>query len=79
MNVAFAVTPSDTQPLPANIRSFYVGVSGNISAVFMNALQPDSAPVVLQNVPVGPIKFERAIGQIMATNTTASAIVGFTM
>ncbi len=66
---AFAapVTPSDATDFDQVVRSLYVGVSGNISAV-VNGLN-----VLFENVPVGilPIQCTR----VNFTGTTASSIV----
>ena len=67
---AFTVTTSDTA---SNICSYlYVGTGGNIAVVTEGG---DS--VTFNNVPTGSFVWIRT-SKIMATNTTASQILGFT-
>jgi hypothetical protein len=66
---AVAVTPSDTTVL-ANVRSLYVGTTGNVAVEFAG----DTTAVVFQSVPAGTI-LPLAVSQVMNTNTTASNIV----
>lgn len=67
---AFAITPSDTTPL--NLRAIYVGGAGNV------AVKPNGASsVTFTAPPVGtilPIGLDG--GQVMATNTTATLLIG---
>lgn len=67
---AFAITPHDTTNFTTRARAVYVGVSGDITAVFA-----DGAAVLFKSVPQGsvlPIEIRR----INATGTTASSLVG---
>lgn len=67
---AYTVTTSDTA---ANIYSYlYVGTGGNIAVVTEGG---DS--VTFNNVPTGSFVWVRT-SKIMATNTTASQLLGFT-
>jgi len=69
---ARAVTPSDS-----GIVSFfglYVGVAGDV-AVMTSAQGPSGTPVVFSAVPAGGI-VPVCICKVMATDTTASGIVG---
>lgn len=66
---AVAVTPSDTAYLPAVTRKVYVGTGGAL-AVLMRG----GGVVTFTNVPSGTT-LDIQVKRIMATNTTASAIV----
>lgn len=68
---AAALTPSDSTDLNPYAKALYVGVSGNLSIIPVGAAT-DTA-VVFSNCPVGwlPVQARR----VMATGTTASAIV----
>ena len=68
-----AVTPSDSVALSAPTRRFYVGVSGNVSALAVG----DTSPIVFTGLPVGWTNFPVPISQIFNTSTTASAIVAY--
>lgn len=67
----FAVTPHDTAPLPLVTKSIYVGEGGDL------ALRPllGEAVVIFRNLQAGMTLDVRA-RTILATGTTASAIVG---
>lgn len=66
----FAVTPHDTNPTIKRTRGIYVGGTGNVS------IRDEAGnAVVFNSVPVGtilPVRTE----VIMATNTTATNLVG---
>lgn len=67
---AFAITPHDSTNFTRSARAIYVGVAGNITAVFA-----DGTAVLFTAVPQGsvlPIEVKR----INATGTTATALVG---
>ena len=66
---AAAVTPSDT--VPNNFAYLYVGTGGNIAVV-----TEAGNSVTLNNYPSGAYLWLR-VTKVMATNTTASNIVGF--
>ena len=67
---AFAVVPSDTTVFAAT-RAVYVGVTGDI-ALRMS----DGSLVTLVAVPAGSL-LPISADKIMATNTTATSMVGF--
>ena len=69
---ASAVTPSNTTILPDVTRYVYVGGAGNLTVVMWG--DATATPVLFTAVPAGttlPI----AVVQVMATGTTATAIV----
>lgn len=68
----FAVTTSDTSVYTTPTRKVWVGGAGNL-AVLMNG---DGSPVTLMAVPAGTM-LELSVVKVMATNTTATNIVGF--
>lgn len=68
---AFAITPSDSAPLPVTVKYLYVGVAGTVKLRAMDS----ASDVVFQNVPAGSYVYVRA-SHVRATGTTASAIVG---
>ncbi|MBH5321251.1 spike base protein, RCAP_Rcc01079 family [Aurantiacibacter sediminis] len=67
----FAITPSDTLDLPMATKGIYVGVGGDLNVLSLRGDQP----VLFRNVPDGAIIDIRA-QQILASGTTADAIVG---
>lgn len=68
-----AITPSDSTDLTATVtKGLWVGTAGNVAI----KLSADSAAVVLSNVPSGTY-VPGAFARVMATNTTATNIVGF--
>lgn len=69
---AFAITPSNDNPLPLPITKLYVGGAGDITLIMVK----DSTEVVLKAVPVGTI-LNINIKQIKATGTGATHLVGF--
>ena len=68
---AFTITPSDSATLAQAARALYVGVGGNVTAI----LEGDTTSVLFSNVPNGSILPVR-VGQVLATGTTATGIVG---
>ncbi len=70
---ALAVTPSDSAAV--SFFGFYVGATGDV-AVVTSKQGPQGLPVVFTSVPAGQI-IPIAVCKIMATNTTATHIVGF--
>jgi hypothetical protein len=65
---AAAVTPDDTN---ANVyRALYVGGSGDLAVVCAD----DTVAVTFKNVPIG--FFPVSVDKVMATNTTATEIIG---
>ncbi len=70
---ALAVTPSDSTLV--SFFGFYVGATGDV-AVVTSKQGPSGLPVVFTSVPAGQI-IPIAICRVMATNTTATHIVGF--
>lgn len=68
-----SITPSDATDLTATVtKGLWVGTAGNVAI----KLSADSAAVVLSNVPSGTY-VPGAYARVMATNTTATNIVGF--
>lgn len=79
-----AVTPSDTKDVtnsggdnaPCYAKSLYIGSAGNVAVVHAgdNSASGAGTAVTYPNVPVGwfPVQVRR----VMATNTTASSIIG---
>jgi hypothetical protein len=70
---AFAITPSDSLQLPFVTRAIYVdgGTPGDVTLI----LAGDATPVTLKAVPPGKVLNLRVL-QVMATNTTATNLVG---
>lgn len=66
----FSVTPSDSSDLPELARAIYVGRGGSLTLTF-----PSGAIVTFENLPDGSLLPVRA-ARVMATNTTAEALVG---
>lgn len=67
---AFAITPSDTLPLPVVPKYLYVGIAGRV----VLQTKEGAGDVVFDNVPAGGYIYVRA-SHVRATGTTASAIV----
>lgn len=67
---AFAITPSNTVPLPQQVRGVYVGGSGNLRVLMVSGVQVDFTGVLAG--AVYPIR----LSQVMATGTTATGLVG---
>lgn len=70
-NEAYAVTPSDTAD--NTYAYFYVGGAGDVTVVPSTS---GATAVTLKAVPVGATIYLK-VSKIMATNTTATNIVGF--
>ncbi len=67
-----AITPNDSTDLTAsNIRGLWVGGAGNVAVIASG----DSSAVTLVGVPAGTV-LPIAVIKVMATNTTATSIVG---
>ena len=69
---AFAITPSDTTGI--NCRAIYVGGAGNVA---INTSVAGGTAVTFTAPPVGsiiPIGLDN--GRVMATNTTATLLIG---
>lgn len=64
-----AITPSDTTPLMLD--AVHVGGVGNVALI----LQDDTVAVTLVAVPAGTTLRARVV-RVMATNTTATQMVG---
>jgi hypothetical protein len=69
--LCFAITPSDSQPLPQLTKALYIGEGGNV--VLRSAI--GDTDVTFTNVPSGYVLDVRAVA-VRATGTTATAIVG---
>jgi len=67
---AYAVTPSNTDPLPVTPKYLYVGGAGQVT---LRTLDP-AADVVFENVPPGGYLYVRA-SHVRAAGTTATAIM----
>ena len=66
-----AVTPSDTTPITC--RAIYVGGAGNVT---VSPVLTGGTPILFTAPPVGSIiPIELNQGRIMATGTTATALV----
>lgn len=69
-----AITKSDTTDLSSySLRGLYVGTGGDVAVV--TSASPTAAAVTLKNVAAGSILPIHVV-KVMATNTTASDIVG---
>lgn len=64
------ITPNDVTPLQHATRCIYVGASGDLTARLVSG-----DVVTLSNVQAGII-YPLRIDQVLATGTTASALVG---
>ncbi|MEJ0017545.1 MAG: hypothetical protein WDN25_13460 [Acetobacteraceae bacterium] len=71
---ALAVTKSDTTAYDPPLTALYVGGAGNVAIVA--AGQVDADAVTLTAVPVGTTITGWAIRKVMATNTTATLLIG---
>lgn len=69
---AVTITPNDSGELSAPLRGYTVGGAGDVAVVFVD----DTASVVLVGRIAG-IDYGGRIKKILATGTTATAIVGF--
>lgn len=66
----YAVTPSDTVPLPTVPKGIYVGTGGDVRLQGVGA----TAPVTYVNVPAGAF-IAVEVSQVFATGTTASDLI----
>lgn len=76
---AFAITPSDSDPLTVIVRGIYVGTSGDLTVLLANDNTgeddvPDGTVITFANAPVGyhPLRCV----MVMSTGTTADDLVG---
>lgn len=69
--IPFAITPSDTQPLPTLPKGIYVGTGGDVTLRGVNA----TADVTYRNLPDASYIAVHA-SHVRATGTTASDLVG---
>lgn len=67
-----SVTKSDATVYNPPLRSLYVGSGGDVAILAVD----DTDPVTVPSVPSGSV-LNIAIKKVMATNTTASAMVGY--
>lgn len=67
---AFVITPSDSAALASQTRWLYVGVSGDVTADFING----GVYVTLKAMPIG--LYQLGVSKIYATSTTATNLVG---
>jgi hypothetical protein len=67
----FAVTPSDSEELPAITKALYVGTGGDLVIVPVGG----TAPVTFRNLPDGGVLDVR-VRAVRATGTTAADLVG---
>jgi hypothetical protein len=72
-DVAFAVTPSNTQALPMGTQRLYIGTAGNLNIALSGEGQ---GFVLLRNLSNGS-SIEAAVRYVAETDTTASNIVAF--
>lgn len=70
---ARAVTPSNTTDLPHACRALYVGGTGAVSVRM--AGEPAGSSVVFAAVPTGTILHGVQVRRVLATGTTATALV----
>ena len=66
-----AVTPNDATDLPTFAKALYIGATGDVSVVPLEA--PDDTPVVFNSHPIGYMPC--MVRRVMNTNTTATNIV----
>lgn len=66
---ATAITPSDTTVV--KFRAIYVGGAGNLAVL----MEGDTVATTFNSVPAGSI-LQIRVQKVMATNTTATNIVG---
>ena len=67
-----AITPSDTTVLSPPVRGVWVGGAGNIAIMALG----DTVATTISAVPAGTFLNWILVSKIMATNTTATLIVG---
>lgn len=72
-DVAFAVTPSNTDPLPMGVQKLYVGTAGDLNIALSGE---DQGFVLLRNLSNGAT-VDAAVRYVAAADTTASNIVAF--
>lgn len=67
----FDVTPDDANDLPRATKALFIGESGDVTLLAVRG----ELPVTFRNLPAGSVLDVR-VRAVMATGTTASAIVG---
>jgi len=67
-----AITPSDTTTYSPPLRGLWVGGAGNVAVLAVG----DTAPQTITGVPVGTFINWILVSKVMATNTTATLILG---
>jgi hypothetical protein len=72
-DVAFAVTTSNTAPLPMGVQKLHIGTGGNINIALAGEGQ---GFVILRNLSNGST-VEAAVRYVATADTTASNIVAF--
>lgn len=73
MENGFAVTPTDTTPLPMYTRKVWVGGAGAINCIFVG----DTANTLISGITAGTLLPFR-LKVIHSTGTTATLIIGLT-
>jgi len=68
---AEAITPDDNTDLTASTRGLYVGATGDVVVIF----ERDTVAVTLVGL-VGGVVHPLRVRRVLATNTTATGIVG---
>lgn len=68
-----AVTPSDSQNLPAACPSFWIGTGGTLKVTAQG--DTDAAAVTLTGVPAGLLNLPWPVQKIWAGGTSASGII----
>lgn len=76
-DIGFAITPDNSNDLTTNTRGLFVGTGGNVAVIFAADVTNSGAgtAVTLKNVANGTL-LPIAVRRVMATNTTATDIVG---
>ena len=69
---AVTITPNDSMELSSPLRGYSVGGAGDVAVVFVD----DTESVVLRGSIAG-IDYGGRIKKVLATGTSATAIVGF--
>lgn len=72
-NIAFSVTPNDTDNLETPASMLYVGTGGDLNITLSADGQ---GPVILRSVANGTF-FDASVSRVSNTDTTASNIVAF--
>jgi hypothetical protein len=72
MAVYTSITPSDSTVHAPALGWLWVGTAGDVAILG----ETDTVAVTLKNVPVGFVRLPYGVQKVMATNTTASLLVG---